>query len=82
MEHHFARVEGGCSLDTLLEFGSSLPVLGAVLNRVAGKTMMTQDLLAMQILNIEESGETEKFLPQLHAHNVGQGIRATQPDEL
>jgi hypothetical protein len=82
IEHHYARVEGGCSLDIVLKFGSSRPLLGALLNRGAGRQMMTENLLPMQIHNIEESGETEKFLPQLYAHHVGQGIPAIQPDEL
>jgi hypothetical protein len=52
--------------------GNDWPLLGGLVARLAEKMLVSEEMLRAWILhNVEESGETEKFVPQLYAHAQG-----------
>jgi hypothetical protein len=69
LDHEYAAVEGGCSFYTHLLIGTTLPLIGSLLNWAIRKMAFSDALVRAWILhNIEESGETEKFVPKLFTH--------------
>ena len=65
LDHLYAEVEGGSSFYTEARIGVNVPVIGPLLNWVI-RRQFTEELLRDWIVhNIEESGETEKFVPAL-----------------
>ena len=75
LEHRYAPVDGGSSFTTCLCVGSTLPVVGPWLTRLVRKLRISEPMVRDWLLhNVEESGETEKFVPTLFAEA---GRRAT-----
>lgn len=67
--HEYAETEGGCSFYTEMLIGTTLPVIGRLLNSLLRRFAASEDFLRTWIVhNIEESGETEKFVPDLFEH--------------
>ena len=67
--HEYAPVEDGVSFYTCVEIGITTPIIGPVLNWIIRKVAFSTEMFQDWILhNIEESGETEKFVPALFAH--------------
>ena len=66
LDHLYAEVEGGSSsFYTEARIGVEVPIIGRLLNWVI-RRQFTEELLRDWIVhNIEESGETEKFVPAL-----------------
>ena len=65
LDHLYAEVEGGSSFFTEARIGVEVPIIGRILNWVI-RRQFTEELLRDWIVhNIEESGETEKFVPAL-----------------
>jgi len=65
LDHLYAEVEGGSSFYTEARVGVKVPIIGRLLNWVI-RRQFTEELLRDWIVhNIEESGETEKFVPAL-----------------
>ncbi len=65
LDHLYAEVEGGSSFYTEARVGVKVPIIGRLLNW-AIRRKFTEELLRDWIVhNIEESGETEKFVPAL-----------------
>ncbi|NQY92306.1 MAG: hypothetical protein HRT46_11720 [Deltaproteobacteria bacterium] len=72
VDHIYAPVEGGCSFYTSVTVGNDWPLLGGLVARLAEKMLVSEEMLRAWILhNVEESGETEKFVPRLYAHAQG-----------
>lgn len=69
LDHEYAPVDGGCSFYTCLTVGTARPGLGPALNRVIRRLAPGEAMLrAWVVHNVEESGETEKFVPALFEH--------------
>jgi len=65
LDHLYADVEGGCSFYTEARVGVRVPIIGRLLNWII-RRQFTEELLRDWIVhNVEESGETEKFVPAL-----------------
>ncbi len=65
--HEYADTEDGCSFYTEMVLGSSMPLIGPLLNRFVRYRVGGEEFLRTWIAhNIEESGETEKFVPRLY----------------
>ena len=75
LDHLYARVEGGSSFYTEARIGVNVPIIGPLLNWII-RRKFTEELLRDWIVHdIEESGETEKFVPVLfeEAHRTAAG---------
>ncbi|MDE2690718.1 MAG: hypothetical protein OXI49_09420 [Acidobacteriota bacterium] len=71
LDHLYAEVEGGCSFYTEARIGVRVPIIGRFLNWII-RRQFTEELLRDWIVhNIEESGETEKFVPALYEEARG-----------
>lgn len=68
--HEYAETEGGCSFYAEMLLGKEVPLLGRLANTLARRFAgADEDFVRTWIVhNIEESGETEKFVPKLYAH--------------
>ena len=67
--HLYESVEGGASFYTELRLESSVPILGRMLVKLARRFYFTDEILRAWLThNVEEVGETEKFVPALYAH--------------
>ena len=67
--HEYAQTSEGCSFYTEMLVGFEQPVISNLLNPVVRRVLGGVEFIETWILhNIEESGETEKFVPQLYAH--------------
>jgi hypothetical protein len=67
--HVWDPSEGGLRFRTEVIIDSPVPIIGPILTWLARRFAFTDDLLNAWILhNIEESGETERFVPQLYEH--------------
>ena len=67
--HEYAEVEGGCSFYTEMLLGVGYPVVGRLLNAFFRLHVANEEFVRTWIVhNIEESGETEKFVPKLYRH--------------
>ena len=72
LDHDSARVDGGSSFFTDLKVGVRWPLIGRLMTRLIRKFGFNDPMIKDWILhNIEESGETEKFVPQLYAQANG-----------
>jgi hypothetical protein len=64
--HHYAATDGGASVYTEMRIDVRLPMIGAPATRIARRFRVSDRLLRTWIQhNVEESGETEKFVPAL-----------------
>jgi hypothetical protein len=64
--HHYTAVDGGASFYTEMRVDVQLPMIGSLLTRLARRFRANDRLLRTWIQhNVEESGETEKFVPAL-----------------
>jgi hypothetical protein len=68
--HEYAETRDGCSFYTEMLLGRDVPLLGRLANALARKLAgADEDFVRTWIVhNIEESGETEKFVPKLYEH--------------
>ncbi len=67
--HRYEEVEGGSSFYTEVLLGWTLPIVGRAHNRLMRRFANGAELIRAWIVhNIEESGETEKFVPVLFHH--------------
>ena len=68
--HEYAETEGGCSFYTEMLLGRDVPLLGRLANALARRFAGADEdfVRAWIVHNIEESGETEKFVPKLYEH--------------
>jgi hypothetical protein len=68
LAHRFTALDGATQYNSVLEVGLSLPVLGPVLNGLILPAKFPEDMGHAWIAhNIEEVGQFETFLPELHA---------------
>lgn len=66
--HRYAEVEGGASFYTEALMGVRLPIIGRLLNALIRRVAFSEEMMVDWIThNVEESGETEKFVPALFA---------------
>ncbi|MCY3970173.1 MAG: hypothetical protein OXG74_09580 [Acidobacteria bacterium] len=76
LDHLYAEVEGGCSFYTEARVGVRVPIIGRLLNWII-RRQFTEELLRDWIVhNVEESGETEKFVPALFEEALLRASRA------
>ena len=69
VRHLYSDSAAGLRLRTEMEFGVRWPLIGAWVNRLLRNKAFTPALIAAWVThNVEECGETERFLPQLYAH--------------
>jgi hypothetical protein len=67
--HEYAEVEDGCSFYTEMLLGVEVPVVGRALNALFRSRVASEEFVRAWIVhNVEESGETEKFVPKLYRH--------------
>jgi hypothetical protein len=70
--HEYAETERGCSFYTEMLIGTTLPLIGPFVNSLIRRFVASEDFLQAWIVhNIEESGETEQFVPRLFEHARG-----------
>jgi len=70
--HLWSPGDDGLKFRTEAIIDSPVPVIGRLLTKLARRIAFPDELLDAWILhNIEESGETERFVPQLYAHANG-----------
>lgn len=68
LAHRFTALDGGTQYDSVLEVGLAAPILGHVLNRRLLRHRFPEDMARAWIAhNIEEVGQFEQFLADLHA---------------
>jgi hypothetical protein len=68
LAHRFTPIDQGTQYDSVLEVGLAIPILGPVLNRRVLRHRFPEDMGHAWIAhNIEEVGQFEQFLPDLHA---------------
>src|SRR5262249_11231168 len=68
LDHAYSPAEGGSRFHTELRIGVQWPLIGPVVTALARRLRFPRDAIETWIRhNIEESGETEKFVPQLYA---------------
>jgi len=73
LDHLYAAVPGGSSFFTALTVGVTWPWIGGVVTSLARRLRFGNDILETWIRhNVEESGETEKFVPKLFEHAMAQ----------
>jgi hypothetical protein len=73
--HRYAVTDAGCSFYTEMLLGWDTPILRQILNPIVSRVFGGLPFLQVWVLhNIEESGETEKFVPQLYAHAMSGGV--------
>ena len=66
--HLYAEAEGGASFRTEALMGVRVPVVGRLLNALIRRLAFSEEMMVGWIThNVEESGETEKFVPALFA---------------
>ena len=70
LNHDFAAVDGGTQYVSTLTIGSSLPLLGRLLNKVIHRAIFTEAMgRAWLKHNVEEVGLLEHIIPRIHADN-------------
>jgi hypothetical protein len=71
VRHLFSPSPAGLQLRTEMDFGVQWPWIGPWFNRMLRRKAFTQDLITAWVThNVEECGETERFLPQLYRHQA------------
>jgi len=71
MEHRYRDGTDGLLMETEMRFGVESPLLWRFLNPLLRQKAFTPALASAWILhNVEECGETEKFLPEVYAHEL------------
>jgi len=69
--HEYAAVRGGCSFYTEMVVGTDVSLVAPLVNPLVRRFAATEEFMRAWILhNIEESGETEKFVPRLYEHAI------------
>jgi hypothetical protein len=72
LDHLYSAVAGGSRFHTQLTIGVQWPLIGPAVTALARRLRFPSDAMQTWIQhNVEESGETEKFVPQLYAHATG-----------
>ena len=67
--HIWEATDAGLKFRTQVTLSARVKIIGGLLTRLARRTAFTDAMVRAWILhNIEESGETEKFVPALYAH--------------
>ncbi len=70
VRHLYSDSPQGLSLRTEMDFGVQWPLLWRVFNPMLRSKALTPELIDAWIVhNVEECGETEKFLPRLYEHS-------------
>lgn len=67
LDHLFHQESDHVKFTTIMFLGVKWPLIGRVMNRLIRKFMFTEVMLKDWVLhNVEETGETEKFVPTLY----------------
>ena len=68
--HFYREIDGGVLYETEMEIKCRAPLIGKLLTWLACRFFATEPKIRAWIRhNIEECGESEKFIPQLYEHH-------------
>ena len=71
--HLWSPSDAGLQFRTQVTLSARIKLIGGLLTRIARRAMFTDAMVRHWVVhNVEESGETEKFLPALYAHANGE----------
>ena len=72
--HHYSDSPEGVRYWTEMEVKCRAPVIGKLITWLACRFFMTEaKMKAWMVHNVEERGESEKFIPQLYRHAMAEG---------
>ena len=78
--HFYEEVDGGVLYRTELEIKCRAPIIGRFFTWLACRFFASEGMVrAWMIHNVEEVGESEKFIPQLYAHAMAQQTAKVAP---
>jgi hypothetical protein len=83
--HFYREIDGGVLYETEMEIKCRAPLIGKLLTWLACRFFATEPKIrAWMQHNIEECGESEKFIPQLYEHSrtkIGESGRRVSASE-
>ena len=78
--HFYEEIDAGVLYRTELEIKCRAPIIGRFFTWLACRFFASEEMLrAWMVHNVEEVGESEKFIPQLYAHAMAQQTAKVAP---